>query len=578
MPVYTARAFSDPYTQEDIPPTDATVRSAVVQDAISNLVGPSIFRYAELDRARSLGRLLPREYDATKAEDFMAAQGLAGVFQFDNRAYNQLELSIMARRKQAELKRAAILARADPGVSAQAGRLGLSLVTSLMDPLTVATGFVPVIGPSRYAAMLARSGGAVGRAGVRAGVGAAEGLVGSALVEPVIATAKRQEQADYDIADSLLNIGVGGIFGGGLHVVGGAAADFARGRREAASVTAEREPLITPEAITEPERVRTAEASLPPSPLHGRVAEDVELRAELLAMRDEAGWFEEGGRVLMDDDGRVIGRTQWIPRAEWWPERPKGMNEEAVRAAVDKLVAGEKLSVPEQRMVEFMASVADERKALSGHLPAEDELAAEGLGTVDDSYEAALVARAAEIDEEAVERLAIQYDGDDNGFLREIKRLVDEQDRTAAAGGEGGQGPSVEGRADPAQREAALRVAVAQAATGAPIDVEPIMAGRFDRDTLREAVARQNDPDAQPLADPSAVERADRVLEAGEQADLAAIQEATAALDEQLSAFGDDLPEDVRAELEEVTQAAANARELTKGARLLNACASGHAA
>lgn len=138
---------------------------------------------------------------------------------------NERALELLIKAKREELRRQDVFSRGPDGLAAGAARLGVGLVESLFDPLNIASAFIPVVGPGRYAAMVAGTGGALGRAGVRAGVGAAEGIVGAAVLEPIIYAAQRGEQADYTMVDSLLNIGFGGIFGGGLHAAGGAFRD-----------------------------------------------------------------------------------------------------------------------------------------------------------------------------------------------------------------------------------------------------------------------------------------------------------------------------------------------------------------
>lgn len=135
-------------------------------------------------------------------------------------------LEILIQRKREELQRQSVFARGPSGVVPGALRLGTALVNSLYDPLNIASAFIPVVGQGRYAAMLAGAAGSFGRAGVRAGVGAVEGVVGAALLEPIIYSANQQEQADYGMADSLANIAFGGLFGGGLHAGGGAVRDL----------------------------------------------------------------------------------------------------------------------------------------------------------------------------------------------------------------------------------------------------------------------------------------------------------------------------------------------------------------
>lgn len=134
-------------------------------------------------------------------------------------------LQILIDRKRAEMKRADAIQRSSGDILTQGARFGTALAASVLDPVNVGLAFVPAVGPTRYALMVERAGGAFGRAGVRAGVGAVEGAAGAAIVEPVIYAAGRTEQADYDLTDSLLNIAFGTAFGGGLHVGGGAVAD-----------------------------------------------------------------------------------------------------------------------------------------------------------------------------------------------------------------------------------------------------------------------------------------------------------------------------------------------------------------
>lgn len=139
-------------------------------------------------------------------------------------------LDLLISRHRDEQRRQDILSRSPSGFVAGFAKFAAGLGASAIDPLNVASAFVPIIGEARYARMLANAGGASGRAFVRAGVGAAEGAVGAVLVEPIVALTANQEQVDYGLSDTLLNIGVGSVLGGGLHVGAGAAADaFGRG-------------------------------------------------------------------------------------------------------------------------------------------------------------------------------------------------------------------------------------------------------------------------------------------------------------------------------------------------------------
>lgn len=111
--------------------------------------------------------------------------------------------------------------------------LGLvaGLGVSLADPVNVATAFFPLVGEARAFSLLRGASGAWGRAGIRAGIGALEGAAGSAAVEPTLRMAKTFEQADYDMLDTLLNIGFGTVFGAVLRPAAGAVGERLRARR-----------------------------------------------------------------------------------------------------------------------------------------------------------------------------------------------------------------------------------------------------------------------------------------------------------------------------------------------------------
>lgn len=168
--------------------------------------------------------ILPTE----EQEGIIDAHGLKGQIT-PQPGYSRAMLDVVMERKKAELARQATR-EAAPGMYAPLG-FATELGVSLFDPINVASAFVPVVGEARVLSMLGRASGALGRAGVRAGVGTVEGAVGAAMIEPVIALAQTQQQADYDMADALGNIAFGAVFGAALHPAAGAVGDWLRSRR-----------------------------------------------------------------------------------------------------------------------------------------------------------------------------------------------------------------------------------------------------------------------------------------------------------------------------------------------------------
>ena len=130
--------------------------------------------------------------------------------------------SILAERYDVRSKRKLILSRSRGGVGLGATQLGVGLVASMLDPLAVGAAFIPGVAAARLGMAVARPVTASGRFAR----GAVEGAVGTAALEPIVYGAARYEQdADYTLADSMLNVAFGTVLGGGLHAVGGAIGD-----------------------------------------------------------------------------------------------------------------------------------------------------------------------------------------------------------------------------------------------------------------------------------------------------------------------------------------------------------------
>jgi hypothetical protein len=217
-------------------PVAALAREAELREAMEGPLAPLepvAPGYSTIDLMRNPPRGEP-DSAIISAEDARARVAEAGLsLTIPDEGIPERALQILMDRKRAERMRQDAYARGPTGFVPGALRLGVALGASLLDPLNIASGFIPVVGPARYAAMVGRAGSALGRAGVRAGVGVVEGTAGAALIEPIIYNAMRYEQADYDLVDSLLNVALGGALGGGLHVVGGSVLDVVQGRRAA---------------------------------------------------------------------------------------------------------------------------------------------------------------------------------------------------------------------------------------------------------------------------------------------------------------------------------------------------------
>lgn len=130
------------------------------------------------------------------------------------------------------------IARGPSGFVAGTSQFGAGLVAQALDPINLAAAFVPIVGESKLAMMLEAAGAsAFARAGVYARVGALEGAVGTAALEPAMHLMARELQEDYTMADSLLNIAFGSILGAGLHAGVGTIREYRRTGGEASAST-----------------------------------------------------------------------------------------------------------------------------------------------------------------------------------------------------------------------------------------------------------------------------------------------------------------------------------------------------
>lgn len=187
----------------DFPATRGESIGARATEALVRSPFPSLLRFVE--GLTTGGRMVP----ADEVQRRSRAVGLNF-----NEPMPEARLEAFIDRKLDERRRQRIIASGPQDLTTKSLGLFAELATTIVDPINVASAFIPVVGPARFASLAAR----FGKTGARALRGVAEGLVGAALVEPLVLAASTQEQADYGFMDSVLNVTFGGILGGGLHV------------------------------------------------------------------------------------------------------------------------------------------------------------------------------------------------------------------------------------------------------------------------------------------------------------------------------------------------------------------------
>jgi hypothetical protein len=89
--------------------------------------------------------------------------------------------------------------------------------------------------------------------------------------------------------------------------------------------------------------------------------------AELLR---EAGWAEKGGYVVRDPHtDAVVDRTVWVPRCEWWRDKPEDLTEKRAHEVLFAALRGRKLGARQRRHLAYLIDVAqrpDEREGWEG--------------------------------------------------------------------------------------------------------------------------------------------------------------------------------------------------------------------
>ena len=228
----------------------------------------------------------------------------------------EAELIVQGRREQ-EIRNA-IVAAGPRGLVPGVLRFGASMVPFATDPVEIASMFIPVVGPARSAAMIAR----FGRVGGRAAIGATEGAVGSLLTEPLYYGLSQSQQLDYSMRDALFNVGAGLFLGGGIGTVAGIFARRGVDYNEVAAAVRPETQVISGDPI-----------ELPTPPTAARAAEDAEVltadaaarqrfREETYGFMGGRQSFEQAIRMMANDASVNVELT--MPRAV---PRPQTLSE-----------------------------------------------------------------------------------------------------------------------------------------------------------------------------------------------------------------------------------------------------------
>lgn len=432
-------------------------------------------------------------------------------------------LDILIERRKRQMSLSDAINRSPEGWRSILG-FGAQLYGSMEDPINLAAGLIPVVGQARYALMLERAAGTFGRAGVRLGVGAAQGAVGTAAVEPLIYGLRQQLQDDYTMLDSLVNIGFGAAVGGTLHAGGGAVLDAVTNRYARTQVRADQGSVAgsTAAAVT----ARQAEPTILMQAT-GRDAPTI-LR-EVIADAERRAKIEDTPEFLRTQEERIALKQPHTYAENVTPEMERAF--EIAQKAGAFRTAEEKI---------FLKSMldGDEPKYLNERL-------GKALEAGDQVEAAAIMARFSEIGRSP----------------QETRLLVD--------------------RLSTQTKDAAMRTAIAQSIEGKYPDVAAVIAA--DRKSgidanpeqlARETLDRQQRPEATRVADVPASEQATKAInDAPKTHDVttaeAALAEAEAQLQQRLAGVD---PKSIKAEMDSMKETTAIADEYAKAAQAAITC------
>lgn len=440
-------------------------------------------------------------------------------------------LDFLIQRRREDLLRQYTIDRYRGGFGGQALGLGAAFLGEAVDPLNIAAAFIPIVGPARYAAILGRAGTGIGaRAAARAGIGAAEGAVGVAALEPFNYVASQRLQDDYTLRDSLANVAFGTFLGAGLHSAGGAIFDAVKGRAKLGAPSPSPSPPVSVSALTteggfalrQPRQTvdEIVAASAPTTPtVTFRPATEVQAGPAITFGQEVIPRVERAAEVApVVRPATVETRTtepllleqaaETLPTTEAAVEVPPSSvidyGAEVVTRApelrtAEDIEALRRLSSEEKRAVEVQSLPEVERT------PEEAQFVEDIRNGAEPDYINQRVARATERLAQ-VERAIPRAQALETRTRLEAERAALTQEindagrRLAELGNDPYAAPAILERVSDATKAAGLRAAIAQDLQGRPLDVEPIFkqdprAGyRSDPAEVQAFFDRQSDP------------------------------------------------------------------------------------
>ena len=423
------------YTLQDFEPSFNAKLSGAIRESWLESYGPVAVDYFSSigGDAQKLGRDESAQY----------AESLGGFFKPDGE-YTKNQLDVLSGR-QRELTGIKDVRDRTPWDWGTPIRGVAMFAAGIADPVNLVAAFVPwtrFVSASRGLNAAAQSTAATTRIGARSALGAADAAISTAALELPYALARQELGDDYDAVDSVANIAFGAAFGGGVHVVGGVGVEAYKrfgppSRNQAVDMPAIERGFESPEA--QPVSAQ-------------RMAE----------MPENARQSVARAVVQADTEGRLAQAWEAAGRTEQFTD---ANIQAALESVPDLAMRIEPIPLTEIRNLEDVRQ--DSITAETGTAGVPDESPIMVTRTEDGGFSA--ITSSDQI-KQALANGAETVQAVDIGLIleRDAAELFEPRPVTAA---------SKIQQAEPVQREAMLRTAVAQSLQGQAVEVDPILSG-----------------------------------------------------------------------------------------------------
>ena len=200
-----------------------------------DVLGATLDETLYYNPASALGRLLEQKLGSGRkgttlsAEEYQESEFFRPGIEVGDEGITTGLASLLADRHDERRDFQTTLSRSRGGIGLGAAQFGVAIAGSFLDPLNVASVFIPSVGAARFASLSARYG--TSRSKIATGV--VDGAIGAAVIEPlVIGAAVAEQDRDYGLMDSFMNVAVGAALGGSINAVTGGISSFGRYRRQ----------------------------------------------------------------------------------------------------------------------------------------------------------------------------------------------------------------------------------------------------------------------------------------------------------------------------------------------------------